>query len=425
MGDPPTADEPPSALTVLIVSDFAHVNGGAAQVAIQSAVGLKRRGINVVFAYASDPVDERLTSAGITAVRLPFDEVWKKPNPVAAALQGIWNSAAASLFKNILASYDRRHTIVHFHQWTKCLSPSVIAMSLALDFRTIITAHDYFLACPNGALYNFNTNQPCSLTPMTPRCLVANCDSRSMAHKLVRVARQSVQSIRLSRGRRRPFFIHVSEFARKIGEPLINISGKHFTVGNPVLLERLDRASPETNRELLFVGRLVPEKGCIDLALAAHRIGMPVAFAGSGPAYEAILKANPNARMLGWIASTDLRALVRRARALIFPSRWNENSGLVCFEALGNGIPVVASRRTASARLIDNGGNGLLIDPDDHVEFGRALSTLQSDEVVGRMSRFAYRHYWSAPPSMDRHLDELIEVYDDALVPRSSEETGK
>jgi len=407
------------------VSDFAHVNGGAAQVAIQSAVGLNQRGINVVFAYAAGPVDERLTSAGITAVRLPFDEVWTKTNPVSAALQGIWNSAAASLFKDILARYDRRQTVVHFHQWTKCLSPSVIAITLALDFRTIITAHDYFLACPNGALYNFNTNQPCSLTPMSPRCLVANCDSRSMAHKLVRVARQSVQSIRMSRAYRQPSFIHVSEFARKIGESLITIPGKHFTVGNPVLLQRLDRAMPETNREVLFVGRLVPEKGCIDLALAAHRIGMPVAFAGSGPAYKAILMANPNARMLGWIESSDLRAVVRRSRALIFPSRWNEPSGLVCFEALADGIPVVASRRTAAARLIENGGNGLLIDPGDQVEFDRALSTLQSDEVVSRMSRFAFRHYWSAPPSIDRHLDELIEVYEDALVTRLSEETGK
>jgi glycosyltransferase involved in cell wall biosynthesis len=400
--------------SVVVVSDFGHVTGGAAQVAIQSAIGLRSQGAGVTFVYAVGPVDERLEASGVAVERIPFDEIWAK-SPISAALQGIWNGAAAMQISDLLKRFNRRRTIVHFHQWTKCFSPSVLAKSLALGFGTVITMHDYFATCPNGALYNFSTGQPCNLRPLSARCVVSNCDSRSFGHKMVRVARSSAQSLVLSRLAAKPAIIHVSDFARRIAEPYSMDGSRHYTVANPLLLERPERTAAEIYKEFLFVGRLVPEKGCLELARAARRADVPVAFAGSGPMESAIREANPTARLLGWLPTSDLMAIVRKSRALVFPSRWHETSGLVCLEALAHGLPVIASERTAAAGLIETGANGILLDPDDALAFDAALERLRSDETVGYMSRLAYDRYWAAPNSIEGHVAALIDVYRDVV----------
>ena len=79
----------------------------------------------------------------------------------------------------ILRRLPRDETVVHFHQWTKSFSPSVLSVPSRLGMPALVSLHDYFLACPNGAYYRFSDRVPCSLTPMSIPCLAARCDSRS------------------------------------------------------------------------------------------------------------------------------------------------------------------------------------------------------------------------------------------------------
>ena len=55
---------------VIVVYDFAIINGGAAKVAIQSAIALKKRGLNVVYFSATSPIDKEMVSAGIEVISL-------------------------------------------------------------------------------------------------------------------------------------------------------------------------------------------------------------------------------------------------------------------------------------------------------------------------------------------------------------------
>src|SRR3546814_20759544 len=98
-----------------------------------------------------------------------------------------------------LATVDRRETVVHFHQWTKAFSPSVFAAVADRGIPAVVSMHDYFLACPNGAYFNFPRNAPCSLRPLSPACIASNCASRSYSHKLARTVRQAVTARILER----------------------------------------------------------------------------------------------------------------------------------------------------------------------------------------------------------------------------------
>ncbi|MDB5406178.1 MAG: hypothetical protein JWL84_1090 [Rhodospirillales bacterium] len=406
-------------LTVVIVSDFGHVNGGAAQVAILSGLGLLERRVQTLFVYAIGPLDERLAAGGV-ARHLPLDDVWSVRNPVRAAMNGIWNTTAATQLAGILAELDRERTIVHFHQWTKAFSPSVIDVALRRGFCSVVSLHDYFFACPNGAYYNYKTAVPCTLRPLSAACLLADCDSRNYAYKLVRAARQTTQRIMLPRHGAMPATIHVSGTARGVLEAHLPKGLRQYVLANPIPMERLDRSPAESNRDHLFVGRLVPEKGCVAFARAARRAGVPAIFAGAGPCEAEIRAANPDARLLGWLPHADIVAAIRSARALVFPSRWYETSGLVCGEALANGIPVLASDRTAAVELVARGVNGDVFDPEDEEVLAALLSRLQSSELVARWSEAAYAKYWAAAPSLESHIGGLLEIYRDLLRPAAA-----
>ena len=178
--------------TVIIVNDFAYVEGGASQVALSSASGLGRRGYSVVLFSAVAPAPS-VCLEHVKVVCTQQHEVIHDPVRARAAVQGLWNVTAARELRNLLRGLDPLRTIVHVHGWTKSLSSSVIRTALDTGFMVVCTLHDYFVACPNGSFFNYSTEQICHLAPLSPHCIISNCDRRSYSHKLWRVARQVVQ----------------------------------------------------------------------------------------------------------------------------------------------------------------------------------------------------------------------------------------
>jgi glycosyltransferase involved in cell wall biosynthesis len=91
---------------------------------------------------------------------------------------------------------------------------------------------------------------------------------------------------------------------------------------------------------IAFVGRLTESKGARDAAAAWRRSGvtLPLVVAGAGPLRQELERAG--AQVLGWLDRTRLSALLKRARALLMPSRWQEPFGIAGLEALSFGVPV-------------------------------------------------------------------------------------
>ena len=84
-------------MNVIVVNDNAHVNGGAAKVAIQEAVGLADRGHSIYFVCAVQPIAEELVHSNITIVCSKQYDLLSNPNQLEAFIQGWWNTKAARL----------------------------------------------------------------------------------------------------------------------------------------------------------------------------------------------------------------------------------------------------------------------------------------------------------------------------------------
>ncbi len=111
----------------------------------------------------------------------------------------------------------------------------------------------------------------------------------------------------------------------------------------------LDRLGVEPGKYLLFVGRLVPEKGCHHLIEAHRRLGLdlPVVVCGESAhsdEYARRLKASAGPRILfaGSIQKAELTDLYASCRLLVNPTQRDAVS-LVLLEAMAQGAPILAS----------------------------------------------------------------------------------
>ncbi|MGB0919770.1 MAG: glycosyltransferase family 4 protein [Alphaproteobacteria bacterium] len=399
--------------TVIIVNECASVDGGQARVAIDSALGLAARGLRVVYFAATGPVGAELAGAGIETVCLGQSDFVDSQNSVAAIAQGIWNRGAAAELKALMQRYDPASTIVHFHGIDKGLSPSIGRAIVNGPLPHLLTMHGFFLACPNGAFFDHQTQTICTRRGMGAACLSTNCDSRKFVHKYWRVARQAamLSAGALPRGLKN--IAYISETERRVLADYLPPAATLAHVPNPISVNQGPAVAAAQNDAFVFVGRLSPEKGCVDFAKMAQAAGVRAVFVGEGPEREAILAVNPDAEITGWVDGAGVEAWLQQARALVFPSLWYETFGLVAYEALAKGVPVIVGGWNAAAEGVKHGETGLIYE--NSADLATMLEQAKSDNLIARLSTQAYAQYWANPLTIDRHVDRLLDVYEQIL----------
>ncbi len=150
------------------------------------------------------------------------------------------------------------------------------------------------------------------------------------------------------------------------------------------------------NGRLLFIGRLVDKKG-VDILLAAMRrlqyakngkpcnVRVPgLDIAGSGP-LEDMLRAQaadlPSVKFLGWQTPQQLTSIMRRAQAVVVPSRTaadGDCEGLptVVLESIRAALPVVATDHAGIPEIISDQETGFLVPENDPDSLAAALSAI-------------------------------------------------
>ncbi len=403
-------------LNVVICVDHALVTGGQAKVAIESAIGLKRRGERPIVFAASGEADPRLAAEGVEVVTLGQHDLTGNPSRAAAAIQGTWNAQAAARLHDLLASLPAERTIVHVHGWAKALSPSIVQPIRALGLPAIYTIHEYFLFCPNGGFYNYQTNKICELKPMSAACIATHCDSRTYPRKLWRSARLFVAQGYMQMAQAFSDYICISAHQGEIVAPFRPRGATVHRLSNPIDAVDLGPKSDPASGDFIFVGRLSPEKGAYLFAEAAARIGVTPVFIGDGPIADELAAKYPTARFLGWLAPEKVREAMRAARAMVFPSLWYEGQPLTVMEANAMGTPVIVSDICAGREEVVNETSGLWFKSGDVEALASAMTRMRDDAFVSRLSHAAHARYWRAPPTLEAHVDGLEAIYHSMLM---------
>jgi glycosyltransferase involved in cell wall biosynthesis len=121
---------------------------------------------------------------------------------------------------------------------------------------------------------------------------------------------------------------------------------------------------------LLFLGRMSPDKGAHRAVRIAERVGRPLKIAakcrepGEVEYFERYVEPHLN-DMIEYVGEPDHDAkcdLLAEAHALLVPIEWEEPFGLVMIEALASGTPVVAMRRGSVPEILRHGETALIAD---------------------------------------------------------------
>ncbi len=172
----------------------------------------------------------------------------------------------------------------------------------------------------------------------------------------------------------------------------------------------------------LFVGRLSPEKGVLEMLREwRHLPHIPLFVVGDGPLRDEISTlvrklGSAKIKLLGPLDAANTQTQMRGARFLVFPSRWYEQFGLALLEAAACGVPAVAARAGGIPELVADGRTGLLFDPEVPKEFAEKASWAWGHpaemEAMGLAARRLYQEKFTA----ERNYESLMSIYG-SLVP--------
>jgi glycosyltransferase involved in cell wall biosynthesis len=399
---------------VVVINDDIVARGGAAAVALASARLLCAQGVPVTYLSGEEPAAGEPALAGVEVVVLGGRHLLQGSR-TKAAVRGLYDRTSGAALQRWMAANDTPGTVYHLHNWHKVLSPSIFRPLRDAGRRLVISAHDYFLACPNGAYFVYPRQSPCELRPGSLRCIATSCDRRHYGHKLWRLVRHRLRQslLNLESGEATVVAVHEGAvpYLARAGIAPRNIR----VLRNPVMPWRQARVAAEDNRDLFFVGRLEEDKGIDLLAAAAAHAGLPIQLIGDG-ALAAALRRYPGLQLHGWQPRERIAELIGKARLVVLPSRCRETFGLAAFEALMSGVPVVVSRFAAIADEVAKSGFGRVCDPYDGAALAALLRELAGDgRQIEEMSRRAFAGARRLAPTPAEWCDGLLRLYAERL----------
>jgi glycosyltransferase involved in cell wall biosynthesis len=149
---------------------------------------------------------------------------------------------------------------------------------------------------------------------------------------------------------------------------------------------------------LLWLGRIVPEKGPQRAIRVARAVGRPLVLAGPvQPRFERFFAKEiephidgSSVRYVGEVGGVRKQRLFADAFAFLMPISWPEPFGMVIVEALAAGTPVLAFAHGAAPEIVEDGVNGFLVkDEEEMIAAIEKAATIEPMRCRESAMRFA------------------------------------
>jgi phosphatidylinositol alpha-mannosyltransferase len=171
---------------------------------------------------------------------------------------------------------------------------------------------------------------------------------------------------------------------------------------NVIDYQRFHNAKPlkkyqDETLTILFLGRLVPRKGCMLLLKAVAGLakykdlpGFRVVICGTGPLEQKLRKyigehgLNGKVELVGFVTETDKPRYYASADISVFPSNGGESFGIVLLEAMAGGRAAILAGDNPGYRSVLESKPELLFDPGDAGELTGKLASYLKDAGLRR-----------------------------------------
>jgi len=336
----PPATCPPPGRVLLVVDSLGE--GGAERYVRELAIALRHRGWPVEVSCSTGGVGESaLAEAGVPTFPLLDDLVTRRASPgYAGALRRLVQ--------------ERRPAVVHAHRYASAVAATAALRDTAVPL--VVTEH---------------TEAPWR-----------NARARTVSRLVYRRADHVVAVSSAVRD------LLVADYQVR-PERVEMLLPATVVADRPIAPRRLVTSDGPV---VGVVGRLVPEQGIDVFLRAATLVSAVVPAARFVVLGEGMLRSELERRAgaLGLGDSvlftghrTDAANVIAGLDVLVVPSR-SDGSPFCVAEAMAAGVPVVASSVGGLPDLVEHGGSGLLVAPEDPEGLARALVSLAMDPLGAR-----------------------------------------
>ncbi len=406
-----------------------HVHGGAEAVVHLLALQLTARGhgvdvLTTTGRCAGPPHLRTRAVEGVAGVvhEAPFtglydllDAARRPPAPLPVRMAHHLAGAHDLRWRRWAAAALRRSRpdLLHTHNLAG-MTPAIWSAAHAAGVPIVHTLHDYHLLCARTTLLR-TRGSLCERPPLPCRALMRAKLGPSRWVTAVTGPSRWVLDRHLAAG----------AFPRARAEVIFNAPAAPASAaaggGAPEPPPR--HATAPTG---LFLGAMQVHKGVRELLAALELLGhtadapapgaVAFAFAGAGPLageVAAFCATRPGLRMFGRVDGPAREAAFAAADFLVLPSRWHDVAPLTILEAFSRGTPALGARRGGIPELIDDGVDGLLVEPQP-AALAAAIGRYAADPQTRRRHGEAARRK-AAAFSRERQVEAYLKLYADTI----------
>ncbi len=295
---------------------------------------------------------------------------------------------------------SEHYDILHAHNGLSAIAVLMAKRSGANLPPSVLTVRSYCHVCPLGHGLHFNRSGALRCGPLrTALCVWENGPpSARLAAGLLPFTLSCLALHRLAREAVSCFdrYICISSFLGRVMRTNLGINSEllatipeFLDIGDLGNSTRADRRG-EDSKTILYVGRLVKEKGLLTLLEAFKQVAESDARArlvivGEGGLLGRLRTWSSEHRLedrisfVGPVGHGDVADYFTEADIVVVPSLWPEPLGIVTLEALYLGKAVIATAHGGTMDILDDGVNGLLVPPGDPSALAAALLMLLND----------------------------------------------
>lgn len=387
----------------------------------------------------------------------------------AAPLDGQLNAVEAEYNNPVFAAWFRQYLarfkpdLMHFfHLWL--LSASAIDVCHELNIPMVMTPTDFWLICPNNQL-RLPDNSPCAGPDRNSVNCIKHAVSSAQPPYVSRIFNLLPNRVvaamigLLDRGafsgawfspmvrdlHRRAGFLRqrmnmldrVIVPSRLMERMLVNNGLRpEKVVFSPFGISSIapgERPSHDATGKLRvgFIGGLSEHKGAHVLISAVRSLpphvplelkiyGRSTDFPKYFEKLQMLAEEDPRIHFCGTFPNDTIGEIFAGLDVLVVPSIWHENTPLVIYSAQASGCPVIASDLEGMAEVVEHERNGLLFEPGNIAELGRAIERLaQHPDMLHRLATNATK-----PKQISEYVEELQDIYIDVQQSPRSRASG-
>lgn len=327
----------------------------------------------------------------------------------------VYNPYSADVLRKKIIDFNPE--IIHVHNFFPRISPSSFFVADKMNIPVVMTLHNYRLICSNSILWTRGsvcekcTGRVVPFSGIRLRCYrnsffqTSNVTAVTSFHKVAGTWRKKVDR-----------YITLTNFQKnKVMNSSLKLDVKKMAV-KPNFISDYGDGIKKRDDFFLYIGRLSEEKGIGTLLESQKFFPYKLKIVGDGnlkPLVEKEVKSNKNLEFPGYMGKEHVIDLMKRSKALIFPSEWYEGFPVVIAEAFSTGTPVITTDIGSQAEIVKDGISGLHFRTSDPADLADKVKLIEKKGMKKLYENARKTYLENYTPEINYKI--LMKIYKEAI----------